>query len=95
MYLHIGQETVLREKDILGIFDLDAASVSKITREYLAKNEKEKNVVTVTPELPKSFIVTAEKNKKQTVYLSQISAATLKKRLGFIDEEKNMTFLNK
>ena len=92
MYLHIGQETVLREKDILGIFDLDAASVSKITRDYLAKNEKDKNVVTVTPELPKSFIVT-EKNKKQTVYLSQISAATLKKRLGFIDEEKNMTFL--
>lgn len=91
MYLHIGQETVLREKDILGIFDLDSASVSKITRDYLAKNEKEKNVVAVTSELPKSFIVT-QKNNRQTVYLSQISSVTLKKRLGFIDEEKNITF---
>ena len=89
MYLHVGQEIVLSTRDILGIFDLDGASLSKATREYLNTAEKEGRVITVTYELPKSFIVTLDKK----VYLSQISAATLKKRSGFIGEEENITYV--
>ena len=33
MYLNIGQDTVIIDKDILGIFDLDNTTVSKSTRE--------------------------------------------------------------
>lgn len=84
MYLHLGQETILRTSDILGVFDLDTTTLSKHTRDYLARAEKEGRVVTVTQELPKSFIVTADKNK--TIYLSQISAQTLKKRSSYVDE---------
>ena len=29
MYLHLGQETVVRERDIIGIFDLDNTTVSR------------------------------------------------------------------
>ena len=81
MYLHLGQETILRTRDILGVFDLDTATISKHTRDFLAKAEHEGRVTNVSPELPKSFIVTAGGG----VFISQISAATLKKRSGFVD----------
>ena len=41
MYLHIGQNEVIPEHRIIGIFDLDQCSTSRRTREYLAAAEKE------------------------------------------------------
>lgn len=79
MYLHLGQETIIRESDIIGIFDLDNTTVSKKTREYLNKAEKEGKVTAVSYELPKSFVICCD-GKKESVYLSQLSPATLKKR---------------
>ena len=79
MYIHLGQDTVVKKKDIIGIFDLDTATVSKRTRDYLAKAEKAGIVIYVSTELPKSFIV-VQKEGKQKIYISQISSATLLKR---------------
>lgn len=76
MYLHLGQDTVIRTKNIVGIFDLDITTISKHTRNYLTKMEKEGNVFNVSSELPKSFIVYKEK-EKITVYISQLSPKTL------------------
>lgn len=86
--MHLGQESIVRTKDILGIFDLDTASLARDTRDYLAAAEKGGRVVTVTDELPKSFLVMA--NAPHTVYLSQISASTLKKRSGFVEGISNL-----
>lgn len=88
MYLHLGQESIVRTKDILGIFDLDTASLSKHTRDFLTAAEKAGRVINVTAELPKSFIVTLGDQPK--VYISQISATTLKKRSGYIDDIRNI-----
>lgn len=88
MYLHLGQDTILRTRDILGIFDLDTSTLSRHTRDFLARAEQAGRVVNVTTELPKSFIVTA--GKTPTVYISQISAATLKKRSGYLDDIRNI-----
>ncbi len=79
MYLHLGEETVIRDQDVIGIFDLEITSQSKITRTFLAKQEKDKNVVNVSEELPRSFIV-CNNNKKNTTYISQISSQTLTRR---------------
>ncbi len=79
MYIHVGQDVVVQDKDIVGVFDLDNASVSKRTRDFLNKNEKQKNVVNVSDDLPKTFIV-CQKNAKTTVYLSQISSVTLRRK---------------
>ena len=84
MYLHLGQDTVVKTEEILGIFDLDTSSVSKWTRNFLAKAEKQGNVINVTYELPKSFIV-CTKQDKTVVYISQISSTTLLRRAGFIE----------
>lgn len=79
MYLHLGQDVVVRNRDIIGIFDIDTASVSKITKEYFAAAEKAGRVVNVTDELPKTFVVCGDR-EKNTLYISQISSSTLKKR---------------
>ncbi len=81
MYLHLGESTIVKKKDIIGIFDLDTTTVMKSSRNYINKAEKEKRAVTVSYELPKSFVVTSEKGtKKQKVYISQLSSITLEKR---------------
>ncbi len=79
MYIHLGQDTLVKKDDIIGIFDLDTATVSKRTRDYLSKAEKQGKVINVSFELPKSFIVCRKGNDK-IIYISQISTATLLKR---------------
>lgn len=89
MYLHLGADTVIRTEHIVGIFDLENATVSKATKRYLAAAQKAGQVVNVTMELPKTFVVCAEK-KNTTVYISQISSSTLKKRTAFIQNISNV-----
>lgn len=79
MYLHVGNDVVVRMRDIIGIFDMENTTVSKQTRQFLADAQKGGRVVNVTQELPKSFIV-CEQQGKEKVYISQISAATLRGR---------------
>ncbi len=80
MYLHLGQDTVVKMEEIIGIFDMDNTTISKHTRGFLADAQKAGRVFNVSPELPKSFIVCRDKNGNETVYISQISAATLRGR---------------
>lgn len=80
MYLHIGQETTIKTQDIIAVFDLDTSTVSKATRDYLSKMEKEKRVITVSYELPKSFILTQNEKQGELIFLSQLSSQTILKR---------------
>jgi len=80
MYLFLGQNTVILERDVVGVFDLDNTSTSKITKDFLKSAQLAGEIVEVSPgELPKSFVV-CQTDSKARVYLSQISPATLKKR---------------
>lgn len=80
MFLHLGQDTIIRQDEIIGIFDLDNTTVSKKTRDYLTQKEKEGRVKNVSFELPKSFVVVSDGKKDVTVYITQISTMTLLKR---------------
>lgn len=84
MYLHLGQEVVVRRRDIIGVFDMDNTTVSPHTRGFLKKAERKKQVHYVSMDLPKSFVVCAPqgREKQQTVYIAQVAPATLKKRAG-------------
>ena len=57
MYLHLGQDTVVKMSEVVGIFDLETSTISKITREFLAKSEKSGKVINVSMEMPKTFIL--------------------------------------
>lgn len=80
MYLHLGQNEIIAERRIIGIFDLDKASYGKRTREYLAAAEKDGVVLDVSGDIPKSFLVCDHPYHKQIVYLSQLNSGTLQKR---------------
>ena len=79
MYLHLGNETVIRKKDIIGIFDLDNATISVKTREFLRNAEKKGMVINVSSELPKSFVLCREKDELR-IYICQLAPVTLIKR---------------
>lgn len=81
MYLNLGKGLVVPYADIVAIFDLDNSSYSHITRELLARAEKEGLVISACDDLPKSFVLTSE-NEKQRVYLSQLAPATLASRIS-------------
>ena len=82
MYLHLGQEVVVRHRDIIGVFDMDNTTISPHTRGYLKQAEQEGRVEYVSYDLPRSYTVCAEpgKRRQDKVYVSQIAPATLKKR---------------
>lgn len=84
MYIHLGQNVVIKTSEVVGIFDLDSSTISKYTRDFLKTAQKTGKVVDVTTELPKTFVVCGE-GEDVKVYISQISSQTLQKRAGFID----------
>ena len=81
MYVHAGNNRMIRKRDIIGIFDMDTATMEAATREYLRTAEKEGRMVNIKEEIPKSFLVTCKKNGETTVYVSQISTSALAGRI--------------
>ena len=79
MYLHIGMDTVINTESIVGIFDLDNATLSYKTRDYLTAAQNKGKIINVCSDLPKSFIVCKEE-EDQKIYICQLSPATLLKR---------------
>ena len=86
MYLTIGKNTVIRDDEIIGIFDLEITSQSKITAAFLKNAEQESVVIDACEDIPKSFLVCDHPYHKQIVYLSQLNSRTL---LGRAEEQEN------
>jgi len=76
MYIHLGNNKLIREKDIIGIFDMDNATVSRVTQRFLNNAQKEGRLISTVDEIPKSVILTKDK-----VYLSQLAPKSLYGRL--------------
>ena len=80
-FLHIGQNVMVNDRRIIGIFDLGiTSSYGKRTREYLAAAEQEGVVLPVCDDIPKSFLVCDHPYHRQIVYISQLNTQTLVKR---------------
>ena len=80
MYLHIGNGKSVKVDKIVGIFDLDTATVSKITKKFINRCERQGEVEYEDLDLPRSFVVEGD-NKECKVRLSRISTQGLKVRL--------------
>ncbi|WP_295580158.1 extracellular matrix regulator RemB [uncultured Oscillibacter sp.] len=80
MYLHLGQNEIVPQHRIIGIFDLDKCSTSKRTRDYLSAAEADGVVLDISGDLPKSFVVCDHPYHPQIVYLSQLNPNTLQRR---------------
>ena len=80
MFFHAGQDFVLNDKTIIGIFDLDTAGASRRTQGFFRTAEDEGAVVDLCAPgaVPRSFVVTD--HAAGTVYISQLSPKALQKR---------------
>lgn len=75
MYVYLGSDLTVRSGDIIGIFDLEKTSVQKSVNDYLKFCQQNDKIYYVSLEMPKSFVVCADR-----VYITNVSAQTLKKR---------------
>lgn len=76
MYVNIGADRMIFCDDIVGVFDLDNTTTSKITRSFLKRCEREEKSESAVTDIPHSFVVTDEK-----VYISQYSSQIIYKRI--------------
>ena len=66
MYLHLGNGKYVKRSSVLGIFDMDTATVCVATRRFLSRKEKEGEVVSADGELPKSFLLLSDRTVAST-----------------------------
>ena len=79
MYIHLGRDYVLNDRDIIGIFNLEPTTISPRGREFLNYAQKNGAVVSLSEELPQSYVL-ADGAVVDTVYLSELSPAALRRR---------------
>ncbi len=81
MYLHLGNDVVVRKDEVIAVFDMDNTTISKHSRKFLTEAEKAGAVIDITDDLPKSYIVTGFGDEIR-VFISSVSSKTLYKRWG-------------
>jgi hypothetical protein len=93
MFLHIGGDVVIHEKNIIAILDIESTTISKDSKKFLKKAEEEGIICSLSNDLPKTFILT-DKGNECKIYLSPISTLTLQKRIVNTSKinNKNYTF---
>ena len=77
-YVYLGGDAALKKDQIVGIFDLDNASWSHLTRNFLSRAEQSGRVKNAAEDIPRSFVLCGD----ETVILTQPSTSTLAKRLN-------------
>ena len=58
MILHIGAGRLVRDRDIIGCFDMDGHADSAVNREFLKEAEKRGRTESAGEDLPRSFVLT-------------------------------------
>ena len=69
---------MLHERDLIGIFNLETTTISPRGRAFLDYAQKNGAVVSLSDELPQSYVLAD--SPVDTVYLSELSPAALRKR---------------
>ncbi len=76
MYLHIGNGINIKKRAIIGIFDLDTATISSVSKKFINENQKKGKIEYKDTDLPRAFIIT-EEEKNIKINLSRISSTAL------------------
>lgn len=88
MFLHLGADKMVPLRNLISIHDIKEKRAN-ITKEFLKSAHQRDNIVHISNEKSKSFVITDD-----TIYYSPISAATLKKRANHVREiEENSAFV--
>ena len=83
MFLQLEHGESIAEKDIIGVFDLDAAGASPLTKPLFIRKEEQKGVVNLASDLPMSFVL-AQGEYDDTVYISGLSTESIARRAASV-----------
>ena len=75
MFIHIGAGSVLRDREVIGFFDMDGKWDSEVTKDFLKRYDKGGRTVTAGDDLPRSFVLTDDR-----LVFTHISTSALKSR---------------
>lgn len=73
MYVHVGEDILVRTKDIIAIIDKESVNSSQSVKEFLDRHDQ--HVFNLAKGSFKSIVITTDK-----VYFSPLASGTLKKR---------------
>lgn len=79
MYLHIGKDFVINNKNIIGIFNIDYIKNTKEYKSLYENLEKQGDIKIISDNQNKTFIL-VEENKKIKGYVTNIGTNTIMKR---------------
>ena len=79
MKLWLNEETGVLKSDVVGIFDLDSATVGQATKKTLKRHETEGNLTVTTGDIPVSFVVVARDSKTE-IFLTRNAPRALRRR---------------
>ena len=80
MYVHIGKDYIIEEKNIISILDLENLLENKKIEDILKELKIENNIINNKNGNEKSLIL-VKKQEKIEAYFSNISSTTLVKRM--------------
>ena len=80
MYLHIGKDIVINDKDIISILNLNYVKNTKTYKKMYKNLEEKRAIINIADNKEKTFILTKEKSVEKA-YISNISVNTLIKRV--------------
>ncbi len=83
MYFYLGNDVVVPEKEVIGIFDIERVTTDRYMKDWLNAWQKKGRIYYVTLDLPKSVVVCED-----LVYVCGVSCGTLKKRAHRTETEK-------
>jgi len=72
MFVFLGENTTIEKENIIGIFDIEKCSVSRITADFLNMCQKRGEIISVSNEMPKAFVVCTD-----NTYITNVSNATI------------------
>lgn len=76
MFLSLYNGYLLKEEEIIGIFDLDSATEMRDSRRFLREAEAQGKMRVAAKNIPRSFVIS-----DNAVYLSHTTASALYKSL--------------
>lgn len=77
--MHLGKNETVPNREIIGIFDIEKATESSATKDFLKRMQSEMKLINLSSDLPRAFVL-SDGEYTDRVYFTSLSASALKGR---------------
>lgn len=76
MFVNLENEISIKKTEIIGIFNMDTATVSPVTKDFVKRANTDMKIVYASKRVPESFVLT-HNGYGENVYMSSFSVDTV------------------